>query len=153
MENTYSNEHLKVLIYPSAKKSSNVGIYEDTGDLVYNKKEKDIPKGIPVNLFMINTKSTNISQGDVFVLREDYDDIWYCTNVDGDSVSGVKINFTEEGHDLENKVFEHHPMKNVQKVVGTSIQENFFKLWNLNEEYIINLIYEYNNNLIVNKYI
>jgi hypothetical protein len=143
---TIINENYKVIILSSPKKWSNVGIYEDTGDLVYNIPGDDIPRGLPINLFVINNTKNNLSEGDLFVLVEDPDTIHYCTSIDGESVSAGELQLREEGYDLKRPIFNHHPMKNVRKVIGTSIQEPFFRVWNMNEDQIKEIINTFNNN-------
>ena len=140
------NKDLKVIIKSSGRKASNVGMYEDTGDLVFNEMGVDIPRGLPVDLFIVNPKSNNISEGDLFVLSEHYDEIYYCTNIEGESVSGGIINFIKNGYDMQRPIFTHFPIKNVRKVIGTSIQDSLFKLWNLTNEQINELIHLYNTN-------
>ncbi len=140
------NDNHKVIILSSGRKWSNIGMYEDTGDLIYNDPDKDIPRGMPVNLFVVNPTRNNLSEGDLFVLSESYDEIYYCTNIDGDSVSAGEINFNEGGYEMKRPIFTQHPLKNVRKIIGTSIQEPFFRLWNLNEDQIKEIIETYNTN-------
>ena len=140
------NDKFKVLILSSGKKASNVGIYDDTGELVFNKPGEDIPRGIPVDLFIINPHSNKLSEGDIFVLRDSYDEVYYCTNINGDSVSAGELQFNDKDYEIKRPIFTQHPIKNVHKVIGTSIQDTTLKLWILDDDLINEIIRLYNTN-------
>ena len=140
------NDKFKVIILSSGCKASNVGIYEDTGELVFNKPSEDIPRGLPVDLFIINPHSNKLSEGDIFVLTDSYDELHYCTNIDGDSVSAGVLQFNNRDYEIKRPIFTQHPIKNVHKVIGTSKQDITLKLWIMDEDLIKEIINQYNTN-------
>jgi len=149
----------RLIILAHQGKYSNVGIYQDTGELVFNNTKKDIPRGIPVNLFLVDPnpypsprdygEHGELSPGDLFVLGEDHDEVYYCTKVDGESVSGGVLIIEDVGYRIKKPIFEHFPIKNIRQVFGTSIRNTSLDIWTMEDKLIKELIENYN--MTVNK--
>ncbi len=146
----HSDHQYKLLVLSCGDIQNNILICPRTGILrmCQNPYYKGFQaENLPIVLSLIDLKTDSISPGDIFVLRNDYDDFYYCTNIINDSVSGRKICFNDRIYFEGEPTFEHYPLKNVQKVVSTSLK-GFYHLPQLGEIEIIALIDFYNNNKI-----
>ncbi len=140
-------EKTKIMILASDAKFSRIGIYDDTGDLVINKPGKDIPKGIPVDLFIVDIEDNEIYYGFLFTTSDSYDEIYYCTQINNDSVSGAKITYENNNCVLDKSIFTEFPLKNVRRVSSTSIQNmKFGNVRELHDEAVEEIVDIYNKN-------
>ncbi len=143
---------IKYIVQASPKNHSTIVINKETGLLTYlgDIKEKPLSeKETPVNFFLINpNKINNIERGEYFFLTDTYDDIYICTDVKNNSVSGKKIINEETECTYQEPAFEHIPLNNVRRIVKMVNPEGFLNIKPLTKDkkIISNVIRAYNEN-------